>query len=197
MPIYCPFFAAKRAAVAGGDLICPAKWRLTQSTIASPALPRYGGSQIDVSGVTHMAFFRFLFNLLWFVLGGIFMGLAWWLAGLICFISLVGIPWGRACFVIGTFTFFPFGKQAVNRKTMTGQSDIGTGTLGLIGNILWFVLIGIWLAIGHIASALACFVTIIGIPFGIQHLKLALISLAPIGQMIVTNHEAESGRYIR
>lgn len=89
--------------------------------------------------------------------------------------------------MIGTFTFFPFGKQAVNRKTMTGQSDIGTGTLGLIGNILWFVLIGVWLAIGHIASALACFVTIIGIPFGIQHLKLALISLAPIGQMIVTN----------
>ena len=144
-----------------------------------------------------MAFFRFLFNLLWFVLGGVFMGLAWWLAGLICFISLVGIPWGRACFVIGTFTFVPFGKQAVNRKTMTGQSDIGTGTLGLIGNILWFVLIGVWLAIGHIASALACFVTIIGIPFGIQHLKLALISLAPIGQMIVTNQEAESGRYIR
>ncbi|MEZ7008509.1 YccF domain-containing protein [Aeromonas sp. S13(2024)] len=144
-----------------------------------------------------MAFFRFLFNLLWFVLGGVFMGLAWWLAGLVCFISLVGIPWGRACFVIGTFTFFPFGKQAVNRKTMTGQSDIGTGTLGLICNILWFVLIGVWLAIGHIASALACFVTIIGIPFGIQHLKLALISLAPIGQMIVTNQEAESGRYIR
>jgi uncharacterized membrane protein YccF (DUF307 family) len=57
------------------------------------------------------------------------------------------------------------------------------------------VLIGVWLAIGHIASALACFVTIVGIPFGIQHLKLALISLAPIGQMIVTNHEAESGRY--
>ena len=57
--------------------------------------------------------------------------------------------------------------------------------------------IGVWLAIGHIASALACFVTIVGIPFGIQHLKLALISLAPIGQMIVTNQEAESGRYIR
>ena len=75
------------------------------------------------------------------------MGLAWWLAGLLCFVSLIGIPWGRACFVIGTFTFFPFGKQAVSRKAMTGQSDIGTGTLGLIGNILWFVLIGIWLAL--------------------------------------------------
>ena len=160
-------------------------------------IARYGGSHLDKSGVTDMAFFRFLFNLLWFVLGGVFMGLAWWLAGLLCFISLIGIPWGRACFVIGTFTFFPFGKQAVNRETMTGMSDMGTGTMGLIGNIIWFVLIGIWLAIGHIASALACFVTIVGIPFGIQHLKLALISLAPIGQMIVTNQEAESGRYIR
>ncbi|PJG60092.1 YccF domain-containing protein [Aeromonas cavernicola] len=144
-----------------------------------------------------MALFRFLFNLLWFVLGGVIMGIAWWLAGLLCFISLIGIPWGRACFVIGTFTFFPFGKQAVNRHTMTGQPDIGTGTLGLIGNVIWFVLIGIWLAIGHVTSAIACFVTIIGIPFAIQHLKLALISLAPIGQMIVTNQEAETGRYIR
>jgi len=99
-----------------------------------------------------MSFFRFLFNLFWFVLGGVFMGLAWWLAGLLCFVSLIGIPWGRACFVIGTFTFFPFGKQAVSRKSMTGQSDIGTGALGLIGNILWFVLIGVWLAIGHISA---------------------------------------------
>ena len=77
------------------------------------------------------------------------------LAGLLCFVSLIGIPWGRSCFVIGTFTFFPFGKQAVSRKSMTGQSDIGTGALGMIGNILWFLVIGIWLAIGHIASALA------------------------------------------
>ncbi|MGL5030289.1 MAG: YccF domain-containing protein [Aeromonas sp.] len=144
-----------------------------------------------------MAFFRFLFNLIWFVLGGVFMGLAWWLAGLLCFISLIGIPWGRACFVIGTFAFWPFGKQAVNRQTVTRYSDIGTGALGLVGNIIWFVLIGFWLAVGHLLSALACFVTLIGIPFGIQHLKLALISIAPIGQMIVTNQEAESGRYIR
>ncbi|MGL5038897.1 MAG: YccF domain-containing protein [Aeromonas sp.] len=144
-----------------------------------------------------MAFFRFLFNLIWFVLGGVFMGLAWWLAGLLCFISLIGIPWGRACFVIGTFAFWPFGKQAVNRQTVTRYSDIGTGVLGLVGNIIWFVLIGFWLAVGHLLSALACFVTLIGIPFGIQHLKLALISIAPIGQMIVTNQEAESGRYIR
>ncbi|ENY70759.1 YccF domain-containing protein [Aeromonas diversa] len=144
-----------------------------------------------------MSVLRFLFNLLWFLLGGVLMGLAWWLAGLLCFISLIGIPWGRACFMIGTFTFFPFGKTTVSRRFITGRDDIGTGTLGLIGNIIWFVLFGVWLAIGHITSALACFITIVGIPFGIQHLKLALASLAPIGQTVVTKHEAETGQYIR
>ncbi|SIQ17862.1 Uncharacterized membrane protein YccF, DUF307 family [Aeromonas sp. RU39B] len=144
-----------------------------------------------------MGVLRFLFNLLWFVLGGVIMGLAWWVAGLICFISLIGIPWGRACFMLGTFTFFPFGKTTVNRRYFTGRSDVGTGFWGVVGNILWFVVIGIWLAAGHLASALACFVTIVGIPFGIQHLKLAIASIAPIGQTVVTKHEVESGQYIR
>jgi len=114
------------------------------------------------------------------------MGLSWWLAGIIMFISIIGIPWSKACFVIGTFTFFPFGKKAVSRKELTGKPDIGTGCLGLIGNIIWFVLCGLWLAIGHVISAILNFITIIGIPFGIQHLKLARISLAPIGKTIVS-----------
>ena len=124
-------------------------------------------------------------NILWFLMGGALMGLGWWLVGLLAFVSIVGIPWGKACFVIGQFAFFPFGKEAVSRKDLTRQEDIGTGALGLIGNVIWFLLAGIWLAIGHVVSAVACFVTIIGIPFGIQHLKLALIALAPIGQTIV------------
>ena len=124
-------------------------------------------------------------NIIWFVFGGFVMGLSWWLAGVLCFISIVGIPWAKACFVIGQFTFFPFGKEAVNRDDLTGQEDIGTGFLGMVGNIIWFVFAGIWLAIGHLMSALACFVTIIGIPFGIQHLKLAGIALAPIGKTII------------
>lgn len=113
---------------------------------------------------------RAIGNLLWFVMGGFVMGLGWWLAGLLCFLTIVGIPWGRACFVIGQFAFLPFGRQAVNRRDLSGQGDIGTSGLGTIGNILWFVFAGIWLAIGHVCSAIACFVTIIGIPFGIQHL---------------------------
>ena len=137
---------------------------------------------------------RAIGNLLWFVLGGAIMGLAWMLAGLLAFVSIVGIPWGRACFVIGQFTFFPFGKEAIGRDELSGRDDIGTGALGMIGNILWFVFAGIWLAIGHLISALACFVTIIGIPFGIQHLKLAGIALAPIGKTIVSKELAEAAR---
>ena len=128
---------------------------------------------------------RLIGNIIWFVFGGVLMGLGWWLVGLLAFISIVGIPWGRACFVIGQFTFFPFGKEAVSRKQMTGVDDLGTGPFGLIGNVVWFILAGVWLAIGHLLSALACFLTIIGIPFGLQHLKLAAISIAPIGKTIV------------
>jgi len=129
--------------------------------------------------------FRLLGNILWFVLGGFVMGLMWFLLGVLAFITIVGIPWSRACFVIAGFAFWPFGKEPVNRKDVSKRDDVGTGALGFLGNVIWFFLAGIWLAIGHLVSAVACFVTIIGIPFGIQHVKLAVISLAPIGQTIV------------
>ena len=137
---------------------------------------------------------RTLGNLLWFIIGGVLMGLGWWLVGLLAFVSIVGIPWGKACFVIGQFAFWPFGKEAVSRDDLSGREDIGTGALGLVGNIIWFVLAGVWLAIGHVLSAAACFITIIGIPFGIQHLKLAGIALAPIGKTIVEKELAAAVR---
>ena len=127
----------------------------------------------------------FLGNVIWFIFGGIFMGLSWYLAGVLAFISIIGIPWAKACFVIGSFSFFPFGKEVVNREIITGREDIGTGPLGLLGNIIWFIFLGIWLAIGHLASALFCAITIIGIPFAWQHLKLAVISIAPIGKTVI------------
>jgi len=133
-------------------------------------------------------------NFLWFILGGVFMGLGWWLAGLVAFITIIGIPWGKACFVIGQFTFFPFGKEAVSRKELSNKDDIGTGGLGMIGNIIWFIFAGVWLAIGHVISAILCFCTIIGIPFAIQHLKLAGIALAPIGKTIVSKEVAAAAR---
>ncbi|WP_144208716.1 YccF domain-containing protein [Shewanella donghaensis] len=132
-----------------------------------------------------MSALRLIFNIAWFIMGGFVMGLAWWFAGLLCFISIIGIPFGRACFVIGEMAFWPFGQENVNRKHLSGLEDFGTGPLGMVGNVIWFLFCGIWLAIGHLTHALACFVTIIGIPFAIQHLKLALLSLTPIGQTIV------------
>lgn len=133
-------------------------------------------------------------NFLWFILGGVLMGLGWWLVGALAFLSIVGIPWGRACFVIGRFAFFPFGKEAIDREELSGKSDVGTGGLGMLGNIVWFVLAGWWLAIGHVMSAIACALTIIGIPFALQHLKLAGIALAPIGKTIVAKEVAAATR---
>ena len=133
-------------------------------------------------------------NFLWFILGGLILGLCWWIVGVLAFISIVGIPWGKACFVIGQFAFFPFGKEAVNRKDLSQKGDVGTGALGLIGNIIWFIVAGVWLAIGHVISAVLCFITIIGIPFGVQHLKLAGIALAPIGKTIVVKEVAAAAR---
>jgi len=137
---------------------------------------------------------RAIGNLLWFLLGGVFMGLMWWLIGLIAFLTIVGIPWGRACFVIGTFSFFPFGQEAINRNELTQKDDLGTSGFGLLGNIIWFIFAGFWLALGHVASAIVCFVTIIGIPFSIQHVKLAGIALFPIGKTIVSKEVAAAAR---
>jgi len=137
---------------------------------------------------------RTILNFLWFILGGVLMGLAWWLVGLVAFVTVIGIPWGRACFVMGNFSFFPFGKEAISRRELTGASDIGTGALGVVGNVIWFLFAGVWLAIGHVGCAIANFVTIIGIPFGWQHLKLAGIALAPIGMTVVTKEVAAAAR---
>lgn len=133
-------------------------------------------------------------NFLWFILGGGVLGIAWWLWGIMACVTVVGIPWARACFVIGYFTMFPFGRVAISRKELTDKVDIGTGWLGVVGNVTWFVLAGVWLAIGHLLAAWVNVVTIIGIPFAIQHLKLASIALAPIGQTIVTKEVAEAAR---
>ncbi|WP_133011792.1 YccF domain-containing protein [Marinomonas flavescens] len=138
---------------------------------------------------------RAIGNLIWFIFGGLVMGLAWCVFGLLAFITIVGIPWGRACFVIAGFSFFPFGKEAIARNELTQAEDVGTGGWGVVGNILWFIFAGFWLAIGHVISAIACFITIIGIPFALQHLKLAGISIAPIGKTIVSKEVAMAARH--
>jgi len=128
---------------------------------------------------------RLLLNILWFILLGFMMGLGWVLAGILMYISIVGIPWGRACFTLAGFVFFPFGREAVARDVVTGKQDLGTGSLGVIGNVVWFVFGGLWLAIGHFGSAITLFISIIGIPFALQHMKIGLLALAPIGMTVV------------
>ncbi len=126
-----------------------------------------------------------LLNILWIVLGGFWMAIAWVVAAVIMAITIVGIPWTRAAFNIAAYTLFPFGQKAVSRELYSGREDIGTGPLGVIGNIIWFVLAGWWLAIGHVVTALLLAATIVGLPFAWAHLKLAGIALWPIGKAIV------------
>ncbi|MBF7073658.1 YccF domain-containing protein [Glaciecola sp. MH2013] len=124
-------------------------------------------------------------NIIWFLFGGLVMGIAWFLWGVLAVVTIVGIPWARSCFVLSKFSFFPFGKEAVSRSAVNQKGDVGTGTLGIIGNVIWFLFGGFWLAMGHLVSGLLCFITIIGIPFAIQHFKLAGVAFFPIGLTIV------------
>jgi uncharacterized membrane protein YccF (DUF307 family) len=142
-----------------------------------------------------MGLIRLLLNVLWLVLGGIWMALAWVLAGLIMAITIVGIPWARSAFVIARYTLLPFGHRAVRRDEVTGYEDLGTGPLGFIGNIIWLLLAGWWLALGHLISAVALAVTIVGLPFAWAHLKLALIALWPVGMTVVSDDEYLVGDY--
>jgi uncharacterized membrane protein YccF (DUF307 family) len=126
-----------------------------------------------------------LLNILWILIGGAWMAFGWLVAAVIMAITIIGLPWARAAFNIAVYTLLPFGQRAVNREHVTGQPDLGTGPLGLIGNIIWLVLAGWWLALGHLVTAVVLAVTIIGIPFAWAHLKLAGIALWPIGKVIV------------
>jgi uncharacterized membrane protein YccF (DUF307 family) len=127
----------------------------------------------------------FLLNLLWIVFGGLWMALGWVVAAVIMAITIIGLPWARAAFNIASYTLLPFGRRAVSRAEHLGTHDIGTGPFGLLGNIVWLVLAGWWLALGHLLTAVLLAVTIIGIPFAWAHFKLAGIALWPIGKMIV------------
>jgi uncharacterized membrane protein YccF (DUF307 family) len=124
-------------------------------------------------------------NILWFVLGGFAAGLAWFVGGALLALTIVGLPWSFAAFRIGAFSLAPFGRQAVDRALVTGREDAGSGALGLILNLVWLLVAGWWIALAHIVIGVALCVSLIGIPFGLQHFKLALIALAPVGKTIV------------
>jgi uncharacterized membrane protein YccF (DUF307 family) len=126
-----------------------------------------------------------LLNLLWIIFGGLWMAVGWIVAAVIMAITIIGLPWARAAFNIASYTLLPFGRKAVSRTEHLGTHDIGTGPFGLLGNIVWLVLAGWWLALGHLLTAILWAVTIIGIPFAWAHFKLAGIALWPIGKTIV------------
>jgi uncharacterized membrane protein YccF (DUF307 family) len=126
-----------------------------------------------------------LLNLAWLVCGGLLMALGWLVAAVLMAITIVGLPWTRAAFTLARYALFPFGHRAVSRAALRGREDLGTGPLGALGNLLWLVLAGWWLALGHLGAAAFLAVTIIGIPFAWAHLKLAGLALWPIGRAIV------------
>ncbi len=127
-----------------------------------------------------MGFLSLLLNVLWVVTGGIWMAAGWLLAALIMAITIVGLPWARAALRIAQYTLLPFGFRVESRP----PGPLG-GLAGSVGNLIWFVLAGWWLALGHVITAAGLAVTIIGIPFAWAHLKLALLTLWPLNREIV------------
>ena len=126
---------------------------------------------------------RLILNIVWLVFGGLWLALGYLLATLICFLLIVTIPFGFAALRIASYALWPFGRTIVERP--------GAGTGSLIGNVIWMLLCGIWLAIGHLVSAVAMALTIIGLPLALTNLKLIPVSLMPLGKEIVpVDHQA-------
>jgi uncharacterized membrane protein YccF (DUF307 family) len=125
---------------------------------------------------------RLLLNILWFVLAGLWMAIGYAFAALICFILIITIPFGIASLRIGIFALWPFGRTVVRRQE--------AGAASAIGNVLWFVLCGWWLALGHLITGLLLCITLIGIPLGLANFKLIPVSLLPFGREIVSIDEA-------
>jgi uncharacterized membrane protein YccF (DUF307 family) len=118
-----------------------------------------------------------ILNILWLLLSGLWMALAYVVFGVLACITLIGIPFGIAAFRIAHYALWPFGRTIVRRADAGGFS--------VIGNVVWILIAGLWLAIGHVASGILLCITIIGIPFGIANFKMIPVSLVPLGREIV------------
>jgi uncharacterized membrane protein YccF (DUF307 family) len=127
---------------------------------------------------------RLLLNIIWFVFTGLWMAIGYAVAALICFVFIITIPFGIASLRIGMFALWPFGKTVVKRA----DAGIASG----IGNIIWFVLCGWWLAILHLIGGVFLCATIIGIPLGLANFKLIPVSLLPMGREIVSIEQARA-----
>lgn len=120
---------------------------------------------------------RLILNVIWLVFGGLWMAVGYLAAALVCFLLIITIPFGFASLRIASYALWPFGRTIVDKPTV--------GSSALIGNVIWVVLFGVWLAIGHLLSAAAMALTIVGIPLALANLKLIPVSLMPLGKQIV------------
>ncbi len=127
---------------------------------------------------------RLLLNIIWFVLAGLWLAIGYAIAALICFVLIITIPFGVASLRIGVFALWPFGKTVVKRRD--------AGAASAIGNVIWFLLCGWWLAIGHLISGVLLCLTIIAIPLGLANFKLIPVSLVPFGREIVSIEQARA-----
>ena len=127
---------------------------------------------------------RFILNVIWLVLAGFWMAILYVLAAVICFILIITIPFGVASLRIALFALWPFGRTVVMRP----DAGVGSG----IGNVIWLLLCGWWLALGHLLTGIALCLTIIGIPLGLANFKLIPISLLPLGREIVSVEQAST-----
>ena len=128
---------------------------------------------------------RLVLYVIWLLFGGLWLALGYVLAALLCFLLIVTIPFGFAALRIASYALWPFGRTIIDKP--------GAGTGTLIGNIIWLLLCGVWLAIGHLVSAVAMALTIIGIPLALANLKLIPVSLVPLGKEIVPVDETHRG----
>ncbi|WP_052849219.1 YccF domain-containing protein [Streptomyces avicenniae] len=125
---------------------------------------------------------RTLLNVIWLVFSGFWLALGYAVAGVICFVFIITIPFGIACFRIAGYALWPFGYRVTERRD--------AGAASLVGNVIWLIVAGIWLALGHITAGIAFCVTIIGIPFGLAHFKMVPVSLMPLGREVVPTADA-------
>lgn len=131
---------------------------------------------------------NFVLNVLWLVLCGVWMAIAWLIAGAVMCILIITIPFGIAAFRFAGYALWPFGRTVVER------SDAGAPSV--VGNVIWFLLAGLWVAIGHLVTGIALCITIIGIPFGVANFKLAGLALFPLGKEVVPIDEISGERVV-
>jgi uncharacterized membrane protein YccF (DUF307 family) len=120
---------------------------------------------------------RLILNLIWLVLAGFWLAVGYTLVGLVMCVLIITIPFGIASFRLAGFVIWPFGRTVIPRPDAGGAS--------VVGNVIWFVLAGLWIAVAHVVTGIALCLTIIGIPLGWANIKLAAVAVAPLGKEIV------------